>query len=213
MGKLTISKKSSKRKYLSYLLYLVPIAIILLSYLTIIVATNEPEPFTIVSGPSMQPTILSGSIVVIAKTPFQQLKVGDIIVFTPLEALQNPSTCQSGAPSSLSRDALNPCYVIHRIVVISNTKGNEILITSGDHNGISVDPCLPSAPRSIQGYDCDINESMYVGQVIVQFPVLGYITQTPYKYYLIALIVLVLAIDLIYFERSDHEDRSDQKTH
>jgi signal peptidase I len=204
------SSKHNKRKYLGYLLYLVPIAIILLAYLSIIVATNEPEPFTIVSGPSMQPTILSGSIVIIAKTPFNQLKVGDVIVFIPIAALQDSSSCQTSAPSSLSEDALNPCYVIHRIVIISNTKGKEILTTSGDHNGISPDPCLPSAPRSIQGYDCDINSSMYVGQVILQFPALGYLTQTPYKYYIIGLVLLVLAVDLLYFERGDHEDRSEE---
>jgi signal peptidase I len=189
------------RNYLGYLIYLLPIAIIILAYVGIIVVTGESQPFTVVSGPSMQPTILSGTIVMIAKTPFSQLKVNDVIVFTPIAALQG-SSCQSNAPSSLSQDALNPCYVIHRIVNIStNAQGQEILTTSGDHNDISTDPCMPSAPRSIQGYDCDINSSMYVGQVVLLFPLLGYLTQRPYNYYLAAVIALILILDLFYFEQ------------
>ncbi len=194
------NKPSGKKKYIGYLFYLIPIAIILLSYVVVIVVTNEPEPFTIVSGPSMRPTILPGSIAMITKTPFDQLKVGDIIVFTPIIALENPNACQSGAPPTLATDANIPCFVIHRIVAISNANGKEILTTSGDNNRQSFDPCNSAAPRSIQGVDCDINSSMYVGRVILQLPLAGYATQSPYNFYIIALIILALIVDL-YFER------------
>jgi signal peptidase I len=200
----TNNKPSGRKKYLGYLFYLIPIAIILLGYVVIIAATNEPEPFTIVSGPSMRPTILPGSIAMITKTPFDQLTVGDIIVFTPIIALENPNACQSGAPPTLATDANIPCFVIHRIVEISNVNGKEILTTSGDNNRESFDPCNSGAPRSIQGVDCDINSSMYVGRVILQLPLAGYATQSPYNFYIIALIVIALIADL-YFERGQSQ--------
>jgi signal peptidase I len=188
-------KKS--RKYLSYLVYLIPVAVILLAYGAIVVATGETEPFTIVSGPSMQPTILSGSIEMIAKTPFNQLRVGEVIVFTPLEALLSPQQCQSGAPPTLIEDANIPCFVIHRIVNITvNAQGQRILTTKGDNNQESI--CGPSGSLLI--IDCDINQSMYVGQVILQFPVAGYVTQYPYNVTLAGFILLALVAE-VYFER------------
>lgn len=209
---MTINRPSSKKKYLGYLFYLIPIAIILLSYVAIIVATNEPEPFTIVSGPSMRPTILPGSIAMITKTPFNQLKVGDVIVFTPIIALENPAACQSGAPPTLASDANIPCFVIHRIVLISyNSQGKEVLTTSGDNNKPSLDPCTSAAPRSIQGVDCDINQSMYVGRVILQLPLAGYATQSPYNFYIIGLIIIALVLDL-YFERGQSQKPSNVDT-
>ncbi len=189
------SKKG--RRYLSYLIYLVPIAIILLGYAALIVATGESEPFTIVSGGSMQPTILPGSIEMISKTPFNQLKVGDVIVFTPLEALLSPEACQSGAPPTLVTDANIPCFVIHRIVNIStDAQGERILTTKGDNNQISI--C--GGPGSIVTIDCDINESMYVGQVILQFPIAGYVTQYPYNVTVATLILLAL-VGEVYLEK------------
>jgi signal peptidase I len=194
----------NRKKYVGYLFYLVPIAIILIAYVVIIAATDEPEPFTIVSGPSMRPTILPGSIAMITKTPFNQLKVGDVIVFTPMIARENPSACQSGAPPTLASDANIPCFVIHRIVEISYQAGTEILTTSGDNNGRQTFPCNSGAPRSIQGVDCDINSTMYVGRVILQLPLAGYATQSPYNFYIIALIVIALVADL-YFERGQSQ--------
>lgn len=192
-------KKS--RKYLSYLIYLVPIALILLGYASVIVITNESEPFTIVSGPSMQPTILSGSIEMIAKTPFAKLQVGDVIVFTPLEALLSPEACQSGAPPTLVTDANIPCFVIHRIVNIStNAEGQRILTTKGDNNQYSI--CGPAG--SILIIDCDINQTMYVGQVMLQFPIAGYVTQYPYNV-TIATFILLALVGEVYLEKMQSE--------
>lgn len=190
------NKPSKIRKYLSYLVYLIPIALIILSYVVIVVATGESEPFTIVSGPSMQPTILSGSIEMLAKTPFDKLQIGDVIVFTPLEALESPQACQSGAPPTLASDAAIPCFVIHRIVNITVTSQGQriLLMTKGDNNEGSI--CGPGGPI----IDCDINQSMYVGQVILQFPVAGYVTQYPYNVTLMALLILGVVAD-VYLER------------
>jgi signal peptidase I len=203
---LTDYPKKSARRYLSYLIYLIPIAIILLGYATIVVVTNESEPFTIVSGPSMQPTILSGSIELISKTPFDKLQVGDVIVFTPLEALLSPQACQSGAPPTLVTDANIPCFVIHRIVNIStNPEGQRILTTKGDNNQFSI--CGPAGSFLI--IDCDINQSMYVGQVILQFPIAGYVTQYPYNVSIATFILLAL-VGEIYLEKKQSE-KTDHK--
>jgi signal peptidase I len=205
LGKLK-SKRGSGKKYLSYLIYLVPIALILLSYGVIVVATGESEPFTIVSGPSMQPTILSGSIEMIAKTPFDKLQVGDVIVFTPLEALLSPETCQSGAPPTLVTDANIPCFVIHRIVNIStNSRGERIVQTRGDNNQYSI--CGPAG--SVLVIDCDINSTMYVGQVILQFPIAGYVTQYPYNV-TIATFILLALVGEVYLEKKQQENRSNK---
>jgi signal peptidase I len=197
------------RKYFSYVLYLVPIALIVLGYVVIVVATGESEPFTIVSGPSMQPTIPSGSIEMIAKTPFDKLQVGDVIVFTPLEALLSPQACQSGAPPTLASDANIPCFVVHRIVNITvNSQGQRILLTTkGDNNPGSI-----CSPGTIYIIDCDINQSMYVGQVILQFPLAGYVTQYPYSVTLIGLLFLAVVADIYLDRRQPASPASDKET-
>jgi signal peptidase I len=185
-------KKKGRLHYLRYLLYLIPIFAVLVGYGIVSYATNEALPFTIVTGTSMQPTILAGSVAVIDKVPFNQLKIGDVIVFVPL--LAETSSCDSGPAPTLTSEASVPCYVIHRIVSIQTANGQEILTTKGDNNPGSI--CF--------GYDvidCDINSSMYVGKVIFEIPLAGYLTESPYNYY-VALLILLLLIAEIYFERT-----------
>jgi signal peptidase I len=171
------------------LIYLIPIFAIIAGYGVIIAVTQETFPFTIVTGTSMQPTIMPGTIAVIDRVPFNQLKVGDIIVFVPQIALE--TSCNSSPSSSLTQETPVPCYIIHRIVSITtNSQGQRILETKGDNN-----------PISLQGYDTDINSSMYVGQVVLQFPLLGYATVQPYNEYL-ALIILVALVAQLLIDRS-----------
>jgi cytochrome b561 len=145
------SKGRSRFRYLHYLIYLVPIAIIILGYFAISYATNEPSPFTIVTGTSMTPTILAGSIAMIDKVPFDQLKIGEVIVFSPPAA-------SSG--------------------ICDNNSG------------------------SIPGIDFWITESMYVGMVILQLPIAGYITQPPYNEYLGVLLLALFIIELFWERKS-----------
>ena len=174
------------RQYLHYLLYLVPIFILLLCYGGLILATNEPSPFTIVLGPSMQPTILPGSVAVIDKVPFDQLKPGDVIVFVPQVALI--SRCDSGPTGSLIAETSIPCFVIHRIVrIATDQSGNRIVTTKGDNN-----------PSSILSIDTGINDSMYIGKVIMQFPVAGYLTTTPTNEIVVILIFAAFVADMLY---------------
>jgi hypothetical protein len=181
--------------YLRYALYLVPILAIVLGYAGIIVATGESYPFTIVLGPSMQPTILPGSVAMIDKIPFNELKVNDIIVFTPELALR--FSCDSGPTNSLTSETAVPCFVIHRIVQISDSpNGTRTVRTQGDNNA-----------GSIPSIDFGINKSMYIGKVVLQFPEAGYITTSPTNEIIAVLILAVLATQL-FFERSQSSKKS-----
>lgn len=181
-------------------MYLIPIFAILATYGGIIAVTRETYPFTIVTGTSMQPTILPGTVAVIDKVPFNQLKVGDIIVFVPQVALV--LSCNSAPSSSLTSETQVPCYIIHRIVSITtDSQGQRIVETKGDNNLVSI----PS-------YDTGINSSMYVGQVVLQFPLVGYATVTPYNEYLALLILVVLVAQLLYDRRSPKKEIALQPT-
>lgn len=186
--------EKSGRSALRILVYLIPIFAILATYGGIIAATRETYPFTIVTGTSMQPTVLPGTVAVIDKVPFNQLKVGDVIVFVPQIALQ--FSCDSSPRGdSLTSETQIPCYIIHRIVSITtNGQGQRIVETKGDNNLIS-----------IPDYDTDINSSMYVGQVVLQFPLVGYATVAPYNEYLALLILAVLIAQLVYDRRSSRK--------
>lgn len=192
----SIPTRKSRLRYLRVLLYLVPVAALVLGYATVIVATGESYPFTIVTGTSMRPTILPGSVALIDKVPFNQLNVGDVIVFTP--QLAELYHCDSSPGSSLSSESLVPCYVIHRIVAINHdSNGNRILQTKGDNNSYS----LPEI-------DTNINSSMYVGKVVLEFPLAGYITEAPYNE-VISLIILGVLVGEIFFERNQSRQKKD----
>jgi len=170
------------------LVYFIPIFAIIAGYGLIVVATQESSPFTIVTGTSMQPTILPGTIALIDKVPFDQLKLGDVIVHTTQLSLESP--CDSSPASTLTGEVSNPCYVIHRIVDIrTDPNGNRIVTTKGDDNSYS-----------IPDIDTGINSSMYLGKVILQFPLLGYVTEQPYNE-IIAFFIFVALIAELLFER------------
>jgi signal peptidase I len=188
-------KAESGSTVVRILIYILPVLAILTGYGLIIVATHETYPFTIVTGTSMQPTIMPGTVAVIDRVPFDQLKTGDIIVFVPQIALE--FTCNGAPSNSLTSETPVPCYIIHRIVSITtNAQGQRIVETKGDNN-----------PNSLPGYDTNINSSMYVGQVILQFPLIGYATVTPYNEYLALLILIVLAAQLLLDRRSSRRER------
>ncbi len=183
------NSRKSKLRYLRYLLYFSLILVIIFGYFAISFATDEPSPFTIVTGTSMTPTILAGSIAMLDKVPFDQLKVGEIIVFTPPVSVLGG--CDSGPSGPLTNEAPgNPCFVIHRIVDIRHMpNGGRELMTKGDNNSIS-----------IPGIDFWITQSMYVGMVILQIPIAGYLTQAPYNEYLAAILFILFVLEL-YWER------------
>jgi len=166
------------------------IAAVLLGYQGITYATGESNPFTVVTGTSMEPTILAGTVAVISKVPFDHLKIGDVIVFTPQVALLQH--CDSTPGGSLTAETAVPCFVIHRIVSISFTNdGQRYLTTKGDDN-----------QASLPFYDTNITSSMYIGKVILQIPLLGYLTESPYNEYAAGIILLVLVGQFLWERRS-----------
>jgi signal peptidase I len=185
---MSLPPKKSKLRYLRVLSYFIPIFAIIAGYGIIVLATQESSPFTIVTGTSMQPTILPGSIAMIAKVPFDQLKIGDVIVHTTQDSQYSP--CDSSPATTLTGEVSNPCFVIHRIVSITtNGSGDRIVTTKGDDNTIS-----------IEGIDTGITKSMYLGKVILQFPLLGYLTEQPYNE-IIAFFIFVALVAELLFER------------
>ncbi len=190
--------KKSRLRYLRALTYFIPIFAIIAGYGLIVVATQESSPFTIVTGTSMQPTILPGSIALIAKVPFSQLQLGDVIVHTTQDSLLAP--CDSSPAQTLTGEVSNPCFVIHRIVEIqTDSSGNRIITTKGDDNSIT-----------ISGIDTGINQSMYLGKVIVQFPMLGYLTEQPYNEVIALFIFIALIVELLFERRQTASDKASQ---
>jgi len=176
------------------LVYFIPIFAIIAGYGLIVVATQENSPFTIVTGTSMQPTILPGTIALIDKVPFDQLKLGDVIVHTTQLSLLSP--CDSSPASTLTGEVSNPCFVIHRIVDIrTDTNGNKVVTTKGDDNSYS-----------IPEIDTGINQSMYLGKVVLQFPLLGYVTEQPYNE-VIAFFIFIALIAELFFERKQSSSK------
>ena len=189
------TERRSKAQYLKYLVYLIPIALILLGYFSLTFVTGEPGgPFTIVDGQSMEPTIMPASVALIENVPFNQLQIGDVIVFTPVVATFGP--CGSQSVSSPTTEAGIPCHVIHRIVSIQvEQNGSRVITTKGDNNLIS-----------LANIDTNITQSMYLGKVMLQIPLLGYITFPPYNEYLALVIVIILVVELL-FERKGSSKR------
>jgi signal peptidase I len=182
------SKNSSRLRHLRYFLYFVPILAIVGGYGLLTIVTQESYPFTIVTGTSMQPTILPGSVALISKVSFDQLQKGDVIVFAP--ELSRMFPCDSTPTSSLTGETSVPCFVIHRIVNIQMAdNGSRIMTTKGDANSGSI-PLI----------DTNISESAYIGKVVVQFPLAGYVTETPYNEY-IAIVIFGALIGELFFER------------
>jgi len=132
------------------------------------------NPFYVVVSGSMIPTINIGDIVIIKNnsfdTSFNNLKVGDIIVFR--------------APEAKTEDG-KPKVIVHRVAEIGNLSQKEVLITKGDAN-----------PYSIPGIDYPLFTENYVGKVVYVVPKIGTISMiiTPPINYIIMAIIIGLLI-------------------
>ncbi len=131
------------------------------------------NPFYVVVSGSMIPTINIGDIVIIKNnsfdTSFDNLKVGDIIVFR--------------APDAKTEDG-KPKVIVHRIAEIGNFFQKQVLRTRGDGN-----------PYSIPGIDYPLFKENYVGKVVYVVPKIGTISMIitpPINYIIMAIIVGLL---------------------
>ena len=97
----------------------------------------------------MSPTLRLGYGVIVDKTPFGNLTIGDIIVFRT--NYTNPDTNKTET-------------VIHRVaqIVTDPDNGQRIIRAKGDAN-----------PGSIPQLDYPVFQSQYIGKVILVIPQLG----------------------------------------
>ncbi len=157
-------------------------------------ALSLNDPFSVVYGDSMEPTLSKGDIVILEHVPASQLKVGDIIVFrSPI--YNNLTSCDV-------KKMLIPCYVIHRIVKIEETNGSTpsiLLETKGDNN-LYPEPGADCVGPSILNCTPAINQNDVLGIVVFRLPALGvfaFAAAPPYNYLLIlGLIALVIVAEV-----------------
>ncbi len=146
------------------------------------------NPFYVVVSGSMIPTINIGDIVIIKNnsfdTLFNNLKIGDIVVFR--------------APEAKTDDG-KPKVIVHRISDIGTISGNRSVITKGDAN-----------PYSIPGIDFPIFMENYVGKVVYVIPKIGTISMliTPPINYIIMAIIIGLLIYSIRPKKVHHENET-----
>jgi signal peptidase len=146
------------------------------------------NPFYVVVSGSMVPKINIGDIVIIKnnsfETSFNNLKVGDIIVFRAPEA-----TTEDGKPK----------VIVHRISEIGTDDGKEVVMTRGDAN-----------PYSIPGIDFPLYMENYVGKVVYVIPKIGTISMilTPPINYIIMAIIIGLLIYSIRPRKVEHENET-----
>jgi signal peptidase I len=146
------------------------------------------NPFYVVVSGSMIPTINIGDIVIIKNnsfdTLFNNLKIGDIIVFR--------------APEAKTDDG-KPKVIVHRISDIGTFLEKEAVRTRGDAN-----------PYSIPGIDFPIFMENYVGKVVYVIPKVGTISMiiTPPINYIIMAVIIGLLIYSIRPKKVHHEDET-----
>ena len=102
----------------------------------------------ILMGDSMYPNIRSNDgVIVDSHLPFNNLRVGDIIVFNSYDTVNRGQHI----------------VIIHRVVqIINERQGGRIIGTKGDAN-----------PDSIPGIDYPIFQQNYIGKVVFVIPQLG----------------------------------------
>jgi signal peptidase len=124
------------------------------------------NPFYVVSSGSMEPTLMVNDVLVVRDGgSWEDLKVGDIIVFN--------------RPDGEDR------VIVHRIAEIDlDADGERVVRTKGDNN-----------PASIPGTDYPIREDDYIGRVVYVVPGIGAVTKIispPVNYIIIAIILAIL---------------------
>jgi signal peptidase len=153
------------------------------------------NPFYVVASDSMVPKLKVGDLLMVqhdsisstSSSSFNNLKVGDIIVF------RSPG---------VREDTGEPEVIVHRVAKIYTTpQGERIIRTKGDAN-----------PHSIYLIDYPILSSNYIGRVVFILPGVGLVARAispPVNYILIAVILVILFFLL--FKRG-RDQRKEQQT-
>ena len=142
------------------------------------------NPFYVVSSGSMVPNLNVNDILVVRDgNSFQDLKVGDIIVFD--------------RPDGADR------VIVHRVAeIFDDSEGNnQIIRTKGDAND-----------GSIPGTDFPIREDDYLGKVAYVIPGAGVVTKIlspPVNYIIIAAIIALMVVTQI-SKRKNNTNKNNQ---
>ena len=142
------------------------------------------NPFYVVSSGSMVPNLNVNDILVVRDgNSFQDLKVGDIIVFD--------------RPDGADR------VIVHRVAeIFDDSEGNhQIIRTKGDAND-----------GSIPGTDFPIREDDYIGKVAYVIPGAGVVTKIlspPVNYIIIAAIIALMVVTQI-SKRKNNNKKNNQ---
>jgi signal peptidase len=142
------------------------------------------NPFYVVSSGSMVPNLNVNDILVVRDgNSFQDLKVGDIIVFD--------------RPDGADR------VIVHRVAeIFDDSEGNhQIIRTKGDAND-----------GSIPGTDFPIREDDYIGKVAYVIPGAGVVTKIlspPVNYIIIAAIIALMVVTQI-SKRKNNNSKNNQ---
>jgi signal peptidase I len=142
------------------------------------------NPFYVVSSGSMVPNLNVNDILVVRDgNSFQDLKVGDIIVFD--------------RPDGADR------VIVHRVAeIFDDSEGNhQIIRTKGDAND-----------GSIPGTDFPIREDDYIGKVAYVIPGAGVVTKIlspPVNYIIIAAIIALMVVTQIN-KRKNNNSKNNQ---
>ncbi len=130
------------------------------------VALGTNTPFLSVSGPSMTPTLNQGDYIIIHNKLFDELEVGDIIVF------HRPSNYDD--------------IIVHRIYDITIHDGKRAIITKGDANSLT----------DFEYWGWVVIDEDYIGTYTgIRVPYLGYLAllfPSPINYLLLVIILFVI---------------------
>jgi len=160
----TMGLKPRYRKLLKKTLIIIAIILIpICIYIGLRVILATPSPFVAVAGGSMSPALEIGDLLIIRGVPSSEIKIGDIIVFTP-------------------PPGYGSAYTIHRVTRIQQLENGAILFkTKGDAND-SEDPYWVPDSR-VNGRP--IRRIPYLGYLILDPTILVTIT--------VIIVIIILA--------------------
>jgi len=158
-----ILKKHKKKLEIAEDIVIVILFVGLIILLISVVLGNSP--FFYVEGISMHPTLENGDLIVMDRTNFDNLKVGDIIVFD---------------------SSIYNFRIVHRIIDIGTSNGDRILFTQGDNNHIP-DPSYVKRSDYIGKYvGIRVPYAGFVGQALA--PPINYVI-------IVILVIYLIYID------------------
>lgn len=165
-----------------YVEYILTTALIVLAAYSAIAYSSGTAPFYVVSDypSSMSPTMNYATVGMTYHTSFQDLKVGDIIVFHD--------------PNEYTKT------IVHRIVaIVPCDNGNTCLVTKGDNN-------VTNPTRD----PWNVTQADYVGQVILIVPYLGYLSPSLWGFegatIALPIIFVILLVSLVSYSRDQKEN-------